>query len=363
MTPQHTRLARQRLWLGITNVGFWVLIAAGGLFWLKQASKHSVTAGGYVLVGLAAVAAQALFDVAGGALLMPAPRPPASLFLRRWFRGASAHTLVLAIVGLLGYASFRLTGGFCGAVFLAMTTLALSRRWVLHLLAGVSAGESVHAGKGIILAAEPADPAFTGGIVGLGRRAVSLLPAGWLRDLPGDELPVEMIRRQWQISQGLPGRGFLLLLLWNLLGASAGLLLFGLAARPPAEALFGHACWMTLWAFGGLLVLPALSRRAVFAADLAAIQAGHDPRPWIAHFPDIVGEDGGSNPAVQTIFYPVPSAALRLAQLERPLSAGFVPGNLARSNLYYSWATFTLLGRAVHCNAGRPALWVFPPSV
>ena len=43
-------------------------------------------------------------------------------------------------------------------------------------------------------------------------------------------------------------------------------------------------------------------------------------------------------------------------------AAGFVPGNLARNNLYYSWAAFTLLGRAVHCNVGRPALWVFPPS-
>ena len=40
----------------------------------------------------------------------------------------------------------------------------------------------------------------------------------------------------------------------------------------------------------------------------------------------------------------------------------FVAGNLARSNLYYSWASFTLLGRAVHCNVGRPSLWVFPPS-
>jgi hypothetical protein len=52
---------------------------------------------------------------------------------------------------------------------------------------------------------------------------------------------------------------------------------------------------------------------------------------------------------------------MRLRQLGQP-STGFIPGNLARSNLYYSWATFTLLGRAVHCNVGRPSLWVFPPS-
>jgi len=75
----------------------------------------------------------------------------------------------------------------------------------------------------------------------------------------------------------------------------------------------------------------------------------------------LVGEDGSSISAVQAIFYPIPSAPLRLRQLER-LRSGFVPGNLARSNLYYFWATLTLLGRAVHCSVGRPALWVLPPS-
>ena len=118
---------------------------------------------------------------------------------------------------------------------------------------------------------------------------------------------------------------------------------------------------MTLWAFGGLLLLPALSRPTVFAADRAAADSGCDPRRWISRFPNVVGEDGSSNSTVQTIFYPIPSAEFRLRQLDQPPS-GFVPGNLARSNLYYSWATLTLLGRAVHCNVGRPALWVFPPS-
>jgi len=118
---------------------------------------------------------------------------------------------------------------------------------------------------------------------------------------------------------------------------------------------------MTLWTFGGLLALPALSRKVVFAADRAAADAGIDIRSWITRFPSLVGEDGSPRDAVETIFYPMPSAARRLRQIEKPLT-GFIPGNLARSNLYYSWATLTLLGRAVHCNVGRPVLWVFPPS-
>ena len=134
-----------------------------------------------------------------------------------------------------------------------------------------------------------------------------------------------------------------------------------LAKRAPAEALLGHACWMTLWAFASLLVLPVLSGRVVFAADRAAADSGLDAHAWIRRFPVLVGEDGNTSGTVQTIFYPIPSAAMLLQALDHA-PAGFVPGNLARSNLYYSWATLTLLGRAMHCNVGRPALWVFPPS-
>ena len=39
-----------------------------------------------------------------------------------------------------------------------------------------------------------------------------------------------------------------------------------------------------------------------------------------------------------------------LSVLSEKPAPRFVPGSLTRSNLYYSWATLTLLGRAVHCN-------------
>ena len=48
---------------------------------------------------------------------------------------------------------------------------------------------------------------------------------------------------------------------------------------------------------------------------------------------------------------------------------GFMPRKRLSNSLQimfhkidYSWATLTLLGRAMHCNVGRPALWVFPPA-
>lgn len=75
----------------------------------------------------------------------------------------------------------------------------------------------------------------------------------------------------------------------------------------------------------------------------------------------MTGEDGNDRPWVEAIFYPIPSAARRIESLASPVRRP-VLGDLARSQLYYSLAGLTLLGRSVHCNVGRPALWVFPPS-
>ena len=361
MTPAQTRLARRRLVLGIANVGFWVSAAAAGLFLLLFRGTGTLRPATAGLVLLAAVVVQAGFDFVGGAWLMPPPAPSMRRFLPGWLRGAGGHTLILAGVWWLGGVSFRWTGGFLPAVVLATAGLALGRRRLLSLLGGVATTGTASHGAAILVA-QTGDPAFTGGIVGRGRDARSLLPAAWLQGLPGDELAAESARRDWQRAAGLPDRALLWVLGWNLAGAGAGAWALGLSHRLPAEALLLHTCWMTLWTFGSLLILPSLSRRSVYAADRAAQAAGHDPRGWIARFPTLVGEDGGATAFVQTIFYPIPSAARRLQELDGPPAAGFVFGSLARSNLYYSWATGTLLGRAVHCNVGRPALWVFPPS-
>jgi hypothetical protein len=360
MNSTQMQLARRRLWLGITNVGCWVLAAGAGLCWLVIFDAGAPSRGPLIAIGVGVIAAQAVFDFIGGVTLMPGPRPSATTFLRRWSRGILGHTLVLAAVGIVSAISLRLTGGFGAGIVFATFALALGRRQLLWAIGGVATEERSHDGERIFTSVV-SDPAFTGGIVGLGRRAKSLLPADWIYTLPNPELAAESSRRRWHIANALPARAFVLILLWNLLGTFIGTQVLHLAARPLAAALFGHACWMTLWTFGGLLVLPALSRKAVFAADRAAAESGHDPRAWITRFRDLVGEDGSPNATVQTIFYPVPSAEMRLRQLGQP-TTGFVPGNLARTNLYYSWATLTLLGRAVHCNVGRPALWVYPPS-
>ena len=98
----------------------------------------------------------------------------------------------------------------------------------------------------------------------------------------------------------------------------------------------------------------------MFAADQAAANAGLNPSAWIRRFPKLTGEDGNTRRALQNIMYPIPSADLRLRSLSGKCG-GLVQGPLARGNLYCSVAGLTLLGRSVHCNVGRPGLWVFPP--
>lgn len=358
--PAPSALAGRRLGLGIINVGFWVLVSIAGLVTLTTHRDGLARIPGWWFA-LGAVGVQAVFDAVGGWLLLPPPRRGPRAFLRRWARGVAVHSLVLAGVGGAGALSLAGTGGFEAGLAASLAALALGRRFLHRMISGVPIRPTTGDGRGAILLQAVDDPAFTGGVLGPGRGAGVLLPQAWWDGVPRPELEAELFRRRWQIGRGMETRAFLVLLLWNLLGSAAGTFAFNLASWPIGLALVGQACWMTLWTFASLLCLPVLSRAAVLAADRAAAAAGLEVEPWIRRFPEITGEDGSPRAALQNIFYPIPSARIRLCSLGQPGRGGGA-GSLARSQLYYSWAAFTLLGRAVHCNVGRPALWVFPPS-
>jgi hypothetical protein len=263
-------------------------------------------------------------------------------------------------VGVVGTLSLRWTGGFCTGVVVSSVLLALGRGFLFSVVSGGGIRKAAMEGGETVSVSRVGDPAFTGGVVGFGRGATILLPESWMDRVPRPELAVEVFRRRWQIRQGLPGRAFLLVLAWNLIGAWVGGMVVDLSPLPLGHALMGLACWMTLWTFASLLVLPVLGRGTVLAADRAAADAGLDPSEWIRLFPKLTGEDGNSRATLQNIFYPIPSAELRLRSLKES-RRGLVFGAVARGNLYYSLAGLTLLGRSVHCNVGRPGLWVFPP--
>ncbi|MEM9791141.1 MAG: hypothetical protein AAF842_12145, partial [Planctomycetota bacterium] len=120
----------------------------------------------------------------------------------------------------------------------------------------------------------------------------------------------------------------------------------------------------TLWSFLGLLTLPTLSRRAVAQLDRSLLDEGFPPETLAATSRTLNAMQDGepARPgAVEAIFHPIPSLANRVAT-PAALPSRFAAWDAARTAVYLSAAGLGLLGRAVHCNAGKPALWVFLPT-
>jgi hypothetical protein len=73
-------------------------------------------------------------------------------------------------------------------------------------------------------------------------------------------------------------------------------------------------------------------------------------------------DEAERSPRVERIFHPVPSRGNRLRALTLRDDRLRGAHQLTRLALFTSVATLSLLGRVVHCNIGRPALWVVYPG-
>jgi hypothetical protein len=270
------------------------------------------------------------------------------------------HSALLCGTGFLSYYSYQLANGFYLSVTAASLCLFFFRRQILYWVSGARTRPAPFGGS-LGWEVDSSDPSFTGGTTGIGPWAMFLLPASWKTKLTAEQSQTVIDRRLWEIRNNLPARSLLISLSWNLAGCKIGAVLLGLSGRPVEEAIIMQSSWMTLWGFLALLLLPSFSRSSVFGADRAALAHGRDARDWIKKFPSLTGEDGNSKTVIQRVFYPIPSSVERLQSIENPRPTVAL-GNIARSNLFLSLATLTILGRCVHCNVGRPELWIFPPS-
>jgi Zn-dependent protease with chaperone function len=154
-----------------------------------------------------------------------------------------------------------------------------------------------------------------------------------------------------------------LAIVWNLVGLSLCSLMPG-AGFATVEDLLATTLWFVLWSFLGLLILPTPSRAGVYECDRGALEAGvaRGTLEETIRALDRLQEDEPGRPAgIERIFHPVPSVANRLAGLDAA-SAPRGAWHGARTTLYLSWACLGLLARAVHCNCGRPQLWVLFPG-
>lgn len=380
--------AGARLRLGIAGVGSIVVMTAIA-FAYQLPSTFFPFYGGPWYADWAALAVFYLiyalismpFDFLGGYLLpcrfhrlcLPFP-----IFMLKWMRGVLVQGVVMTSAGMAVLQAGKMEG-YWGAVA-AVAVIQLILLWLQAPLAALAGAleraenapaqaawaDSSRAAGGRLPQAitfESLDPGFSGGYSGLPGLSRLILPRHWTRLLSAEALSAELLRRAGVLATGARTRGVLLAMGWNLAG-------FMISAAMPwvrLDTVFGViqvTLGCTLWSFLGLLALPSFSRPAVIEADRWALEHGATPASLLLAMTEIdqMQEDEPSRSKwIERIFHPVPSIENRLKAIE----TGHKPAGAwqaARLALYLSWAHFGLLSRAVHCNSGRPELWVILPG-
>ncbi len=371
---------RARLWLGISAVGTIVTLATLGLAFdvpgLVQRLVDSKGSSGILALAaffLVYVAIQLPFDVLGGYLL---PRrfgrshPPLGAYLIGLARGIAAHSTLLILAGVAILFAGRWGGvpGTVGAGLLLGLLLLHGRLWLAGLEAPFEStslkGEAPERGDPVpITLARTGDEGFTGGIVGVFRPRRHVLPARWREVLGPEAFEAAVNRRSLALKTGSWWRGRTVALLFTLAGLAACAWLVGPARLGTPGGTIAYSLWFSLWSFLGLLTLPSLSRRGVIEIDERARAEGLSSGAMRAatRLLDEMQDGEPTRPTlVETFFHPIPSVQTRL---DGPRSqGGFGYWDAARTSVYLSLSGLGLLGRAVHCNCGRPALWVFLPT-
>ena len=383
MTSTPMTYARARLWLGIFGVGSLVTICTVALLyglasrWLSSSTQFS----GSDLLQLSGIALifivwLAPFDFLGGYRL-PQKYHRSDESFGKWlssYLGAAIAQSLLFIafawlillfgrwLGLRGAVSVVVLAiGFCFVLrnrsmrFRRVESLAGSDK----LLDSLTLIQSWQIFVPNIIVVRHQDVGFTGGIIGFGNSATIVIPQAWLGVMSKAELATVIARRAIAFNSGSYYRGLTFACGWNLLG-------FVICTQLPnagvesVAALANTICGFTLWSFLGLLTLPTLSRNASLQIDHLLSERG-TPKDLIYNTADSFDrmQDGEhSRPRwVETIFHPVPSVGRRNARPHQ----GPAAWNVARTALFFSWACFGVLSRAVHCNVGRPELWTMLP--
>ncbi len=191
------------------------------------------------------------------------------------------------------------------------------------------------------------------------RRSSFLL--GRVKRLTSEQLAVTIARRLEAIRSGSRTRGVMLAIAWVLVGFSLSTLVPGAGVTSVGELAMVCVSF-TLWTFLGLLTLPTLSRQASYAIDRrvmdqgAAVNVFHETLQTMDRLQD---DEPKRSVWIETIFHPVPSVENRQADSGNTFPLAW---HAARMTLFMSWACMGMLVRAVHCNAGRPELWVMLPT-
>ena len=378
--------ARARLWLGISCVGTIVVITSVLLAFgipTKLLTTNANASWSDVSGLLAVVFAYAFisgpFDFFGGYILPKEYKKSATdfrSFIGAWFRGVLIHCVMLIAIGLTLINTARV-GGFWftfGAFIILSIVLFAAQRFLAKAIGSLKyasldketellMAELFGRRKLKVLVAEDANPFFTGGICGLPGWERLVIPMRWLQVFSRAQLRAILLRKQGVIIKGSRTRGLMLAFFWNLAGFCLGYL--GSGNLTNVAGLVTFSLWFTLWAFVGLLVLPSPSQRGVFEGDAFVMNQGVDKNTLVMLIQDLdknQDDEPARSDGVEKFFHPIPSVQRRVAFINNPNSHATGAWHSARMALYLSWAGISFLSRAVHCNCGRPDVWVFLPS-
>ena len=370
--------ARARLCLGITGVGVWVIICVSALATEAVGIARTCLPAGFF--GDAALLAgylglyllvQLPLDWLGGYVL---PRKHERLsmgklvYLAGWARGVLMHAILLAISTAALYAGALWAGaigaGLSGLAWLVV--LAAARDGIARAVArldDVKASPEAGCVTSVpTVRVQSDDEGFTGGVVGLLWPRRNQVPASWVGKLTPSQHELACRRRDAAICSGAWRAGRLAALGFVATGLWLSVWLAELGPTDTGVGIVETSLWFSLWAFVGLLTLPSLSRRAALRVDYRLQQEGVDPedlRKLALTLDRLQDDEPERHPWIERVFHTIPSAATRRPQAGQ---VGEAFWDVGRTSVYLGISSISLLSRAVHCNVGRPALWVWLPT-
>jgi len=369
--------ARSRLWVGILSVGTWVIISTTLLFTIENLHEYFRTLsliqsiliflGLYVLISMP-------FDFVGGYFLPKKyERSKQSLFsfVASYIRGVFFHCVFLFLIAyiiLYLLKTDELSNLFLPIlliIFSIQILLALFQAQIAKLLANLKRSDSSDVSQSYEVW-ESSDIGFTGGIPFLSQKTI--LPKNWTLNFSPDEIQQLLNRRKFLKEKHSHLLGIGGAILFNLIGVAigyAGCLYIGISLSPHGylSFLLVWASSVSLWSFLGLLVLPSFSQKATLFGDQSWKKGDQNKiTKLIEELDAFQDQEPKRQEQIQRIFHPIASVDLRVRALEIDQEISNGAWHIARYTLFYSWSILSFMGRAVHCNVGRPDLWVFLPS-
>ena len=356
-----------RLYLGMLTVGSWVVLAtlllvSGVLeslgIWLAKLGLPEFAALSMMVLGFCLM--QLPFDWLGGHWLPRRYGLTSHFTLPSYCMAVFKHSLIFSTsINILHVAGQHL--GLTGALgaLLVLMMIGVQSQHLLARWLGCLKNRTLEQDDGVLIY-EGTDTAFSGGISGWPGLERVILNHSWQGELKTNGMAWLKDRRRRAIRSGLRMNGLIWAIMWI---SSSFILAAFLAGFPTGDvtATMRMLLYGVFFHFGGLLLLPTLSRRGSLALDgidSAPSNACSQTKEWTKAITILTDGEERRAPWIERIFHPLPSMENRMTRTE---NRGWAAWNATRYMLFLSTLTGGLLSRSVHCNIGRPELWIMPP--